>query len=148
MTAPVLSIARAILRHVKIRIWSRFHAIPVEADPSLDGISRIVIVNGRPKILYNPEKLEKMGAAAEFVLWHEKGHVALGHTRRHVNTITPDEIRVMEDEADRYAARRAPKKAVLAIISHHLAEGGRETRRFHGTGFERARRIFIERFAA
>lgn len=111
-------------------------AVEEIADPTLPDIAAVHYVAGQgPVILFNPILCKQAGRAlCEFYRYHEYGHIALRHHER--NTIG---IKEKEREADRWAARHAPRPVVLAAW-HYFSSGGGATP-MHGDGPTRAARL-------
>lgn len=117
-------------------------APPVEefADPSLPDIAAVDYVPGKaPVILYNPFLCQQAGPGlCQFYRYHEYGHIALRHYRR--KDISMHE---KESEADRWAARHAPRHVVMAAWRFFSAGGGSTP--VHGNGASRAARLLSAR---
>lgn len=115
---------------------------PVEefADPSLPDIAAVTYVPGKaPIILYNPFLCKQAGRElCLFYRYHEYGHIALRHYER-------DDIsrKEKESEADRWAARHAPRHVVMAAYRFFSAGGGATP--LHGDGATRAARLLDTR---
>ncbi len=111
---------------------------PIEeiADTSLPDIAAVHHEPGKsPVILYNPILCKQAGPAlCEFYRYHEYGHIALRHHER-----TDITVQQKEEEADRWAAQRAPLRSILAAWKFFSSGGG--TTPMHGDGPTRAARL-------
>ena len=111
---------------------------PIEeiADASLPDIAAVHHEPGKtPVILYNPILCKQAGPAlCEFYRYHEYGHIALRHHER-----TDISAQVKEQEADRWAAQRAPLRSILAAWQYFSSGGGATP--VHGNGPTRAARL-------
>ncbi len=110
----------------------------------------VAITDGRHPVIYvNPRVLEEVGPAmAEFLLAHEEGHIALGHSRIASVNLTPEEseriLTNFERDADCYAARALAthhRAAVMTAVAWFRARGSWRPDREHPMGYERATTI-------
>lgn len=115
---------------------------PIEefADPSLPDIAAVNYVPGQaPFILYNPFLCKQAGPElCQFYRYHEYGHIALRHYER-----SDISVKEKESEADRWAARHAPRHVVMAAWRFFSAGGGSTP--VHGNGATRAARLLNAR---
>lgn len=110
------------------------------ADPSLPDIAAVSYLPGKaPVILYNPYLCKQAGPdLCQFYRYHEYGHIALHHYER--NDIS---LKEKESEADRWAARFAPRHIVMTAWRFFSAGGGSTP--MHGNGATRAARLLNAR---
>jgi hypothetical protein len=111
---------------------------PIEeiADASLPDIAAVHHEPGKsPVILYNPILCKQAGPAlCEFYRYHEYGHIAMRHHQR-----SDMSAQQKEQEADRWAAQRAPLRSILAAWQYFSSGGGSTP--VHGDGPTRAARL-------
>jgi hypothetical protein len=108
------------------------------ADFTLPDIAAVHMEPGEaPVILYNPILCQHAGRdLCQFYRYHEYGHVELHHhTRKDIS------LQQKEREADRWAAKHAPLRAVIAAYRHFLKGGGSSPA--HGESQVRAARLLI-----
>ena len=121
--------------------WSAQAVQKVEerADPTLPDIAAVHTEPGKaPVILYNPVLCKHAGPAlCEFYRYHEYGHIELLHHKR--NDIS---VQRKEQEADRWAAKHAPLRVVIAAYRYFSNGGGSSP--FHGEGRSRAARLLLQ----
>jgi hypothetical protein len=106
------------------------------ADPNLPDIAAVQYEPGKGAVIrYNPFLCKQAGRdLCEFYRYHEYGHIALRHYER-----TDISVQEKEEEADRWAAKHAPRKVVLAAWRFFSAGGGSTP--MHGDGPTRAARL-------
>ena len=129
-------------------LWGLYAAVPARAvppieelaDPTLPDIAAVEYTPGKgPVIVYNPILCRQAGRQlCEFYRYHEYGHIALRHYDR--NDISRKE---KEEEADRWAAKHAPRQIVMAAWRFFSAGGGATP--MHGDGPTRAARLIEAR---
>lgn len=109
--------------------------VPEIPDLTLQDFAEVKILKGMgPVIVYNPVVCAQAGRElCEFSRWHEYGHIVLGHPLR---GIRPER---MESEADRWAARNAPRDVVRAAYRFFMSGHGASP--IHGDSRERAARL-------
>ena len=108
------------------------------ADLTLPDIAAVHMEPGEaPVILYNPRLCQHAGRdLCDFYRYHEYGHLALRHhTRKDIS------LQQKEGDADRWAAKHAPLRAVIAAYRHFLKGGGSSPA--HGESQVRAARLLI-----
>lgn len=108
--------------------------VPEIPRPFLAGVAKTVVRRGNPVIYYNPYTIARMGPhAGEFVRAHEYAHLRLGHFRRNISP------RVMEAEADLFAARNSSPRSVRAVQRWFMSGNGGGL--IHGSSRARALRL-------
>lgn len=109
--------------------------VPEIPDVTLKDFAEVKVLRGMgPVIVFNPIVCAQAGRElCEFSRWHEYGHIVLGHPLR---GIKPER---MESEADRWAARNAPRDVVLAAYRFFMSGNGASP--VHGESQERAARL-------
>lgn len=109
--------------------------VPEIPDVTLKDFAEVKILKGMgPIIVYNPIVCVQAGRElCEFSRWHEYGHIVLGHPLRGIRAER------MESEADRWAAKNAPRDVVLAAYRFFMSGNGASP--IHGESRERAARL-------
>ncbi|MGH7559948.1 MAG: DUF2201 family putative metallopeptidase [Gemmatimonadales bacterium] len=125
---------------------SRLPGVRLVPTPTLADAA-IAIADGRQRVIYfNPRVLEEVGPdLAAFLLAHEEGHIALGHSRSSVANLGHEDaerlLNAYERDADCYAARLLAthhRSAALSAVTWFRARGTWRPDREHPIGFERA----------
>jgi hypothetical protein len=85
----------------------------------------------------NPNACKDWPDACEWVKWHERGHIILGHTRH-------QESRGNEDAADRYANEHASSRALRAASEYYrsLHQNGQREIGPHASFLERSKLLY------
>jgi hypothetical protein len=115
--------------------------IPEIADPDLPDTAMAEMTSAGPVILYNPALFRAAGGAGAFVREHEYGHILLGHLESAWMLDTDQGRAEAEAQADCFAARRAPRGAVTAMVELLLRLPPEPRDSIYGTKPSRARRI-------
>jgi hypothetical protein len=111
-------------------------AVPEIADQNLSDIALATHINGQLVIIYNPSYCNMLGPLiCNFFRAHEYGHINLGHVLMGTHPVQA------EFEADCWAAKNAPSQQVQAAYYHFMNQGFMGDWS-HGTGIQRAQRIF------
>lgn len=108
--------------------------VPEIPRPFMRGYARVAAIRGQPVIYYNPSAVRRAGPqVSQFIRAHEYAHIRLGHMHRRISP------RQAEYEADVLAAQSVPGSTVRATQMWFARGNGGGL--YHGTGFQRARRI-------
>lgn len=125
---------------------TRLPGVRLVAAPTL-GDAAIAIADARsPVIYFNPKVFDEVGPdLATFLLAHEEGHIALGHTRALVAHLGPEEserlLQSFERDADCYAAKllvTQHRGAATTAAAWFRARATWRPDREHPVGAERA----------
>jgi hypothetical protein len=105
------------------------------------------VINGKPTITVNPALVAVMPTETrQHMFHHECAHVQLKHIYTNSNTLSPEQTKKIEFEADCEGARRLVNdegydRAKLQVLHDQTVFGSPLTDPTHGTNTDRAQRI-------
>lgn len=105
------------------------------------------VINGKPTITVTPPLVNILPAETrQHMFHHECAHIQLKHIFTNSNTLTLEQIRQIENEADCEGARRLVEQdgydeAKLRVLHDQTVQGATPNDPSHGTSIERAQNI-------
>jgi hypothetical protein len=125
---------------------SRIPGVRIVSSLVLADAAVAIADSGHPVIYINPRVFEEVGSEmAAFLLAHEEGHIALGHSRIAAANLSRAEAdRVLtsfERDADCYAARSLAshqRAAALSAVAWFRSRGSWRPDEEHPIGYQRA----------